>query len=848
MARDAGLVRRGMHVLKNEGIAAFAKKAARHMRKAPAEQPPQPACDVLFVNGCDLSVPHPTRYRVYHQMEQLELLGYACRQVYYIDARPEDVSSARCILLFRAPYTDTIAAMIDRAHQEGKKVFFDVDDLVIDTAYTDQLSFVGKLSPEDKKIFDDGVMRTGKTLSLCDGAIGSTDCIAHEMENVLPKTYVNRNVASQKMVELSEEARRSRHVADDSVILGYFSGSLTHNADFALISDVLCQLLRSYPSLRFAVTGVSEIPEELKPYEGQIIRKEYVPWKELPKLIASVDINLVPLEDTLFNHAKSENKWVDASLVGVPTVASRVEPYKDIVQHGKTGFLCATTEEWIAVLSSLIEDAGLREQVGNAAHEFCMMHCTTRNTGFHLAEILCGQPPTIEAILKSRNRFNDTEVHDYLASRQIVLPQVNLDKEPWNRRSMPERKAALQEAAAAGKKTAIILYEMTSGDTPTFRYFGYNPVMALMDSPSWHAEYFYVSEIEEVRGLLPQLNLLVLMRMRERPDVVELVNEAHAHQIPVSYLIDDDVVGREKADRIYEAMDLDESDDFGHAFWEGFAVRCGYMAEACDSFLVPVPYFADLLRKEHGKPCYVLHSSLNREQMDIASAILPQAKAYKVSSHPFTVGYFSGTASHAEDFALVEPALVQLMDEHPDTRLVLAGRFTLSDKLLFLWQEGRVTLLPFMDYLSLQAVQASVDVILAPLVLDEFTNCKSALKVFEAGICGTPACASPSSSLKEAIEDGRSGFICGDSEEWHRHLEALAEDPALLASLSEGCIAAAQAYSPVALEKEAEAVFAQAASAVPRKDMGMMHAASRTEDAQLDWDNAFAINPLYSSR
>ena len=34
--------------------------------------------DVLFINGCDYSVPHPIRYRVDHQIQQLEADGVSC--------------------------------------------------------------------------------------------------------------------------------------------------------------------------------------------------------------------------------------------------------------------------------------------------------------------------------------------------------------------------------------------------------------------------------------------------------------------------------------------------------------------------------------------------------------------------------------------------------------------------------------------------------------------------------------------------------------------------------------------------------------------------------------------------
>ena len=54
-------------------------------------------------------------------------------------------------------------------------------------------------------------------------------------------------------------------------------------------------------------------------------------------VIAEMDINLAPLEDTIFNRAKSENKWIEAALVKVVTIASDVGAFHDCIEDGKTG-------------------------------------------------------------------------------------------------------------------------------------------------------------------------------------------------------------------------------------------------------------------------------------------------------------------------------------------------------------------------------------------------------------------------------------------------------------------------------------------------------------------------------
>ena len=72
-------------------------------------------------------------------------------------------------------------------------------------------------------------------------------------------------------------------------------------------------------------------PDYLIEYSSQIIRKTFIDWRELPEIISNVDINIAPIENTIFNTAKSENKWMEAALVKVPTIASNVGAFKQVI-------------------------------------------------------------------------------------------------------------------------------------------------------------------------------------------------------------------------------------------------------------------------------------------------------------------------------------------------------------------------------------------------------------------------------------------------------------------------------------------------------------------------------------
>lgn len=845
---------KGVRSLREDGLAKTARRirgVLSHGHRAD-ESAMLPEVDVLFVNGCDLSVPHPTRFRVGHQVEQLAFAGVSTYVVNACDMTLADEARGKILLFFRCPVDDTVREVINLAHMHGKKVFFDVDDLVIDTSYTDDLPVVRDMSYEDKVVFDDGVRRTGETLRLCDGAITTTRALAGELAKYVDVVHINRNVASSEMVALSATAllERREESPRDYVSLGYFSGSLTHNEDFALIVPALVEVFSARPAVRLTVTGVSGLPEELKPFSSRIDFVPNVDWRELPKLYASVDVSLAPLVDTLFNRAKSENKWTEAALVGVPTVASDVGAFSEVITSGKTGILCDSTDEWVSALLSLVDDSVLRRKIGETACTLVGKLWVTDKTGYPLAHWLTNRELTIESI-RDACESDQKPVDTYLSACGITLPTVDPDVAPWERRKLSERVDGLLAAYHAGRRCAAFIYEMTSGDTPTFRYFGHNVHETLAQSDRWYAEYFFVSEIALLDEVFDAVEEVILVRMRMRPDVRALVAHLHDADKPVAYLIDDDAAGVECAPRIVRAMGVTDDDAFGQSFWYGVCDRFGRTAAMCDTLIAPTDYLAHRLSERFDKPCGVIHSTLNDEQVEISDHMVDLAVDYKASIHPFTIAYFSGTQSHAEDFALISSTLCGFVDAHEDVRLLLVGRLNLPEDVFRLYLLGKVILLPPVDYMTLQSIQSSVDVILAPLVVDTFTNCKSALKVFEAGVVGTVSIASPAFAYQEAIVNGETGFICASPDEWTAALERLVREQGL--PLAMGRRARAYAvehyYGDVPMyeaESALDAVVEHGVAAV-EFEVPPDHAMDEVNARGLNWDDQFQVNPVYGA-
>ncbi len=409
------LGRKTLKALKEEGVTGVARKTVSYIhtakvRKQQLKYIGKTYKDVLFINGCDYNaLPHPPRYRVQHQMEQLKANNIDCDENFYLHLSIEQVRNYRAFVIFRCPYTEELGEFIRLAKELNKTVIYDIDDLVIDTKYTDTIKYLDTMSPEERKGYDEGVCNMQKVLKMCDAAITTTEGMAEELKHYVPKVFINRNTASEEMLQLSEEAYE-KAVAEKTakgrktVKLGYFSGSITHNDDFVLIQPAVAKIMEKYPQTELHIAGILDIPKEFEAFKERVIAHPFADWKKLPEMIASMDINLAPLEESIFNEAKSENKWVEAALVRVPTIASNLGAFKRMIVHNETGILANTCEEWYKGLETLIVDTQKRERIAKAAYDYCKVHCVTLYTGFPLMKFIKSMyVPNIAMVLPALN-------------------------------------------------------------------------------------------------------------------------------------------------------------------------------------------------------------------------------------------------------------------------------------------------------------------------------------------------------------------------------------------------------------------------------------------------------------
>jgi glycosyltransferase involved in cell wall biosynthesis len=349
-------------------------------------QSSRPAADevaqfALIISGCPGD---SLRYRCEHQAEELCFLGLTVKTAWidYVDFE-KVLPQYQVFLLHRVPHGPAVESFILKARALGKPVLFDTDDLIFNENLIQYIRVVRELPPEEYELYVDNVRNHYRTLSLCSAVIVTTEHLRESVVELFPQmpVWINRNAVSDEMVRQATYALQNVEKPNDGLVrLAYLSGTKTHQDDFKECASALVRLLQKHSNVRFLAVGFLDLPEELRRMGSQIECIAPLPWQDLPTLMRRVDVSLAPLEENnRFTDSKSELKYFEAALLGVPTICSDVSSYRTAIVPLENGLICSTEEEWFAAMDSLVSDATLRERIGNNAREDAIRRYTTRS-------------------------------------------------------------------------------------------------------------------------------------------------------------------------------------------------------------------------------------------------------------------------------------------------------------------------------------------------------------------------------------------------------------------------------------------------------------------------------------
>ena len=337
---------------------------------------------VIYVSGEPDTPGHI--YRVMRYAAAAESMGVESL-VLHVDAVPSrlpPLGPQDIVVIWRAPWDETVRGLVVRARAARSKLVFDLDDVIInpDLAQTQIIDGIRSQGIPEIHVREH-FQRFHETMLAADLCTAATEALAHEVRQFHKTCFVLPNTFDDSVYARSRLAARwsAATLKNGLVRIGYAGGSKTHQKDFLLVADVLGDLLRARPDCRLVLfrgyhsgiplVEIGEYPA-LIGLEAQVEWRELVPLADLPSEIARFDINLAPLEvGNRFCEAKSELKYFEAGIAGVCTIASPTAPYRAAIRHGENGFLAANRAEWAACLSRLLDDPALRREMGRRAQE-----------------------------------------------------------------------------------------------------------------------------------------------------------------------------------------------------------------------------------------------------------------------------------------------------------------------------------------------------------------------------------------------------------------------------------------------------------------------------------------------
>ena len=235
-------------------------------------------------------------------------------------------------------------------------IVWDLDDDFFD---------VPKWSPAYKTVRADGSL---KTLPVCldqaDFITVSNETLKSRLleraEELEGKITVLPNLVDHTKYEIvaPRPGRRTRIM---------WTGSGFHEADLEILVPVIERIVEETDWEFLFVGAMTQKVRHLPPDRVSQIAGSDIRY--YPRLLCELapDVALIPITGSRFDECKSAIKWMECSLAGAACVATDFGPYREAIQHGKTGLLVDNdTDDWFEGIKRALDE---REALNAAARE-----------------------------------------------------------------------------------------------------------------------------------------------------------------------------------------------------------------------------------------------------------------------------------------------------------------------------------------------------------------------------------------------------------------------------------------------------------------------------------------------
>lgn len=334
---------------------------------------------VLVVQGLAAENP-PSFYRVENPVHFLKRSGCEV-EICTLDNLPKGNGKYDIVYLSRTPWTQDLALFCEKIKLNKIPLVLDVDDLIFHSNFLENFYFLGK--HEDKtKEYKNLLSGLEKTFKAVDYLIGSTPRIVYEAEKLGKTAVCCRNVLLQKHLQLYPKLFQSRPKSKRKLI-GYFSGSSTHDTDFAYLHSVLEDILRRDKEVELLIMGFIGECRLTEKYSSRIIVKPFESYENYLLNMRECKVIVAPIaEINNFSNSKSNIKFLEAASVGTPIISSPIDEMNKAIIQGNTGWIASTHSEWQRYLQIALSGE-FAEYVGECANQNVMQNFNGESSDFH---------------------------------------------------------------------------------------------------------------------------------------------------------------------------------------------------------------------------------------------------------------------------------------------------------------------------------------------------------------------------------------------------------------------------------------------------------------------------------
>ncbi len=372
---------------------------------------------VCIISGCEGT--GAEIHRVFHLAEVLELANIRHKIIphsklnEYLSSNEgvKTIFDYDIFYIHRAAWNESLEKLLRGAKRFNRLIIYDIDDLVFDQKIIPFVRVIADWPEEKKSLYRESVIRYWRAMDWADYFVAPTDFLANYIRKMFDRpAFVLRNHLDLKTAQIGNKLIGRLIKKKERVVIGYMSGTATHDRDFQEASGALIKILEKFPQVELKIIGPLNLDKKFRRFSSRIRKVKLVPFYDLLREMEDFDINLAPLEvGNPYCEAKSELKYFFAAILGIPTVASATDSYKFAITHGKNGFLATNENDWYQALSRLVQDSSLRRRIGDQAR---------KQVKFYLPDNQKNE--VVKVIRKIVNSYNKD-----LTSKKKVSPQNN---------------------------------------------------------------------------------------------------------------------------------------------------------------------------------------------------------------------------------------------------------------------------------------------------------------------------------------------------------------------------------------------------------------------------------------